>query len=79
MNTFQFMWKLIRYRPWLYGANAVLWSCIHLSPLIPGLVIHEFFDMLTGESVLQFGLWELAALLVATAVVRMLLIFGGAS
>ncbi len=79
MNTFQFMWKLIRYRPWLYAANAVLWSCIHLSPLIPGLVIHEFFDMLTGESVLGFGLWELAALLVATAVVRMLLIFGGAS
>jgi ATP-binding cassette subfamily B protein len=77
MSTFQYMWRMIRYRPWLYSANAVIWSLVHLSPLIPGLIIHEFFDMLTGDATLGFGLWELAVLLVATALLRVIIIFLG--
>jgi ATP-binding cassette subfamily B protein len=77
MKTWQYMWQLIRYRPWLYTANGVLWVLIHLSPMAPGLIAKAFFDTLTGDAPAGFGVWELIALLAATALARIGLIIGG--
>ena len=38
MKTWQFMWRMIRYRPWLYLLNGTLWALIHIFPLVPGLI-----------------------------------------
>jgi ATP-binding cassette subfamily B protein len=70
MKTHRFLWEMIRYRPWLYIVNATLWTLIHLSPLLPGLIIQRYFDILgvkTGSSSL---VWMLIALLIAVAVGR---------
>lgn len=78
MKTYKLMWRLIRYRPWLYLANCILWMLVHVSPLIPGLIAKEFFDTLTGKGTLNMGLWGLLALTAMTALARIVIIIGGA-
>ena len=78
MKTYLLIWRLILSRPWLYAANAVAWIFIHISPVIPGLIIREFFDMLNGQSRLGFGIWGLIGLLAATATARIVNILIGA-
>ena len=50
MSTRRFLRKLISYQLWLYLANCVLWTAVYLGPVLPGLIIREFFDTLTGSS-----------------------------
>ncbi len=77
MTTFQFMWRLIRYRPGLYVLNATAWSLIYLAPVIPGLITKWFFDMISGEAVYNFGIWTLVIFLIAAALGRSGLILIG--
>lgn len=69
-KTFHYMWRLIKYRPWLYLGNCILWIFIHISPLIPGLIAKEFFDVLSGNASLNVGLWGLMTLLIMVALIR---------
>lgn len=77
MTTFQLLWRLIRYRPRWYIANAVMWTLIYLAPILPGLVTKAFFDALSGSAPARFGLWTLIILLLGTALVRSGFIIGG--
>ena len=78
MKTWQYLWRMILYRPWLYTANGVLWFLIYVSALIPGLVLQAFFNALPGETHLGPNLWLLIALLVATTLGRVVVYFSGA-
>ena len=77
MKTWRYLWRMIRYRPWLYVFNAILWTLIHLSPLVPGLIIERFFDVFTiGEN--SAGLvWRLIAFFIAVALGRGVLFMSG--
>jgi ATP-binding cassette, subfamily B, bacterial len=77
MKTYRYMWQLIRYRPWLYALNAVLWTVIHVSPIIPGLIAQQFFNMLPEARQLNDALWLLIVLLITTALANVVLIFFG--
>jgi ATP-binding cassette subfamily B protein len=68
---------MIRYRPWLYLADALFWTMIHAIPIVPGLIAREFFNTLTGNAQVGFGLWELIALLLMSALAQVVLILGG--
>ncbi|HJZ45798.1 MAG TPA: ABC transporter ATP-binding protein [Roseiflexaceae bacterium] len=78
MKTYQYMWRMIRFRPWLYLADGVLWTAIHVAPVLPGLAARELLDTLSGHA--QFGLsvWALIGLLMAIALGRVMLVLGGA-
>lgn len=78
MKPYSMMWRMMLYRPWLYIANGVAWILIHVSPVVPGLLIKQFFDMLTGDSTLDAGVCGLAALVIAVAVARVANIYIGA-
>jgi ATP-binding cassette, subfamily B, bacterial len=78
MKTWQLLWQLILYRRWLYTANGIFWLLIYMSALIPGLVLQAFFNTLPGETRLGTSIWLLIALLVATAVGRLVVNFLGA-
>lgn len=78
MKTFQFMWQMIRYRPWLYLVDCIFWTLIHLSPLVPGLIVLVFFNTLAAHSHLNFTLWGLIALLIVTALAQVVVLLGGA-
>ncbi|HEU5228659.1 MAG TPA: ABC transporter ATP-binding protein [Ktedonobacteraceae bacterium] len=77
MKAYQYMWRMIRYRPWLYAINAFCWFLIHVSPIIPGLIAQQFFNTLPKAGQLNATLWLLIALLVMTALARTVLIFSG--
>lgn len=77
MSTFQYLWRLIMYRPLRYFINALAWTVIYLAPIAPGLITKQFFDSLTGNSSLGYGVWGLIALLIAAALGRICLIIIG--
>ena len=77
MKTYLFLWEMIRYRPGLYAVNAVLWTGIHLAPLLPGLIIQRFFNVFGEQTGPAFVVWTLIALLVAVAVGRSALFISG--
>src|SRR5215212_4449449 len=78
MKTYQYMWQMIRFRPWLYLADCVLWTLIHVTPVLPGLVAREILDTLTGNAQLGLSVWALIGLLLAIALGRAVLVLGGA-
>ncbi|MBO7748597.1 ABC transporter ATP-binding protein [Paenibacillus sp. MWE-103] len=77
MTTFQFLVRLITFRPLLYTANALAWTVIYLIPIAPGLITQQFFDSLTGEDTLKAGTWGIIALLLAAALARVVMIYVG--
>ena len=77
MKTYRFLWEMIRYRPWLYTLNAILWTLIHLAPLVPGLIIQRFFNVFGSQTSSASLVWTLVALLVATAIGRGVLFMSG--
>lgn len=77
MTTFQLLWRLIRYRPLWYAANATMWTLIYLAPILPGLVTKAFFDAMTGSAAASLGIWTIIALLLASTGVRAVLIVFG--
>lgn len=77
MTTFHYLWRLIMYRPLRYFINALAWTIIYLAPIAPGLITKQFFDSLTVNSTLGYGVWGLIALLIAAALGRICLIVIG--
>jgi len=77
MKAYQYMWRLFRYRPWLYTINALLWILIHLTPIIPGLIAQQFFNALPSIGHLDSRLWLLIAFFVMTALARAMLTISG--
>lgn len=54
VSVWFYLWHLICYKPKLYLINNFLGFLVSGFPLLPGLIIREFFNTLTGES--QLGL-----------------------
>ncbi|RCX16697.1 ATP-binding cassette subfamily B protein [Fontibacillus phaseoli] len=77
MSTRHFFWRLLSYRPVFYFANLFAWMIIHMAPLLVGLITKAFFDYLEGNYDFPYGVWGIAALLVAAALGRIVLIAGG--
>ncbi|MBE9005512.1 ABC transporter ATP-binding protein [Fortiea sp. LEGE XX443] len=71
------LWNLICYQPKLYIIDSCFWILITGLPAIPGLIIREFFDSLTGKA--QFGLTSLTwiVLLLALNLGHIGIIFAG--
>lgn len=77
MKAYQHMLRLMRYRPVLYAFNGILWTLIHISPIIPGLLAQQFFNLLPVSRGLNQTLWTLLMLLIVTALVRVVMIYAG--
>lgn len=72
-----FLWRLIRYRPWLYLVDILAWIAITLSELLPGLLAKAFFDALTGHAPFGLNVWTVVALVGAAALLYMMTILSG--
>lgn len=77
MKTYRYLWRMMRYRPWLYLINGTLWAIIHLTPIIPGLITQQIFNRLPQIGHLNRELWLLIVMFVATALARSVIIFFG--
>lgn len=78
MKTYQYMWQLIRYRPRLYIGNGLLWTLVHIFPIVPGLLAKAFFDALQGQTQLGLDAWGVIALMVAATLAQVVLTLSGA-
>jgi ATP-binding cassette subfamily B protein/ATP-binding cassette subfamily C protein len=77
MGGWQFLWRMISYAPKLYLIDGFFWILIEGLPVIPGLIIREFFNTLTGSSQLSLSPWSLVALLLVAEVGRIAALFVG--
>ncbi len=77
MKTWQSIGQLVRYRPWLFGFNFVIWTLMHVIPLATGLAIREFFNVLSNSAPAELNIWGVLALIVGSDLTRMFIFFGG--
>lgn len=71
------LWQMITYAPRLYLVDTLLWLLIKGLPALPGLLIREFFNTLMGISQFTLWPWTWIALLLATGLARVIVIFTG--
>ena len=71
LSLWRYLWRLAMYRPGLWITSGIFASTMfYLFPLVPGLIVREFFDRLTRNAQAGLEVWTLLALLVALAVGR---------
>jgi ATP-binding cassette subfamily B protein len=81
ISTWRAIVAMARVRLWLYLLSGLLASGLfYVFPLVPGLLVRQFLDSLSGGATIGLNLWTPLALLVAASVVRaVLLVIGGAA
>lgn len=70
MKTWQYVWRLLRYRPGIYFLNTLLAVTFIVSECVPVLLAREYFNMLTGQAPVSLDLWGLVVILLGTAAGR---------
>ena len=77
INVWLLLWRMICYSLRLYLTDAFFWLFIAGLPILPGLIVREFFNALTNKSQFNLSPETLVVLLIATGVVRTIFIFIG--
>ncbi len=76
MSTWRYLVRLARYQPRYFAMLGARTVSIALIPQGVALTTRAIFDNMTSEQAATVGFWSLAAILVALAVTRSLIIFG---
>ena len=67
MSAPRLIWHLIRYKPGIYSLDLVLWVAITVMELAYGAIVKRFFDFISGDAVVSWGIGSLALLVIGTA------------
>ncbi len=79
MKPWRYIVQMARFKPWLFtGSGLTVGFLFYLIPLVPGLIVREFFQAVTGDTPATFGIWTLLALLVGIGAGQMAAMVGGA-
>src|SRR5690242_151814 len=71
LPAWRVIWEMLTFRPWLWFVDLLCVSLIRFCwQVAPALIIKAFFDMITGEAQLTFGIWAIIAFSVATWIGR---------
>lgn len=73
INRNNFMWDLIKYKPFLYMLTIVFNLLIGFIPLIEGMIIKEFFDVISGNKTTIFSPYLLIIMMAFVALIHILL------
>ncbi|MEM9503169.1 MAG: ABC transporter ATP-binding protein [Cyanobacteria bacterium P01_E01_bin.43] len=76
-SIWQLLWQMIRYAQRLYWVDTLLWLGIIGLPIVPGVLIREFFNSLSDRSISQASHWIWIGLLLAVGLARVVVIFTG--
>ena len=77
MKTRRLIWNLAVFKPWLFVLTSGCWTLSLVFLMVPGLIVREFFEVLTEDARVNLGIWGLIALLVASGMGRAAGFFGG--
>jgi ATP-binding cassette subfamily B protein len=69
-STLKYVWGVIRCQPGTYFGLTFARSVMMLTWLVPGLVMREFFNLVTQSAPVSLDLWGLVAILVISGVVQ---------
>ncbi|HJS18086.1 MAG TPA: ABC transporter transmembrane domain-containing protein, partial [Anaerolineales bacterium] len=77
LPAWRVIWDMLRFRPWLWFIDLLAVTFVRFSSQIaPALILKAFFDMLTGEAELTFGIWAIVAFTVVAWLGRVLGSYG---
>ncbi|RPI85698.1 MAG: ABC transporter ATP-binding protein [Chloroflexi bacterium] len=77
LPTWKVVLRMLAFRPWFWFVDLASVAIFRAAwQLIPALAIRAFFDYLTGETQLRFGIWSIVALLISTWLARVMGTFG---
>src|SRR5688572_9999866 len=77
LPAWRVIWGMMRFRPWLWFIDLLSVALIRFCwQVAPALIIKAFFDMLTGDAPLTFGIWAIVAFGVASWLGRVLASYG---
>jgi ATP-binding cassette, subfamily B, bacterial len=79
LGTPQFVWRIIRYDWWNFSAHSFLCIIGFALQIVPGLVIKQIFDTISGVTPVTGGaevLWGLIGLYLLVEVARVVLLLG---
>jgi ATP-binding cassette, subfamily B, bacterial len=77
LPAWKVIWEMMRFRPWLWFIDLISVALIRFCwQVAPALIIKAFFDMVTGEAQLAFGIWAIVAFLAATWIGRVIASYG---
>ncbi len=66
LPAWRVIWEMVRFRPWYWFVDLVSVALVRFCfQIAPALIIKAFFDMLTGDAQLTFGIWAIVAFSVA--------------
>lgn len=77
LPAWRVIWEMIRFRPWLWFIDLLSVTLIRFCwQIAPALIIKAFFDMITGQAPLRFGIWAIVAFAIASWIGRVLASYG---
>ena len=77
LPAWRVIWEMLRFRPWLWFIDLLSVTLIRFCwQIAPALIIKAFFDMITGEAPLRFGIWAIVAFALASWIGRVLASYG---
>ncbi|HOQ98984.1 MAG TPA: ABC transporter ATP-binding protein [Anaerolineae bacterium] len=77
MKTWQYLWRLVRFRPWVYLLAMTIETLHVLAEMAPGPLARLFFNWLGGPGPVS-SLWWIVALVAATYLAHAAFYSGGA-
>ncbi|MGH8928204.1 MAG: ABC transporter transmembrane domain-containing protein, partial [Acidimicrobiia bacterium] len=77
ISTFRLLWELIKYRPWRFVFCLFMWTLVHGSPILFGILIGQVFDRLAGDNPAATSPWGPVIVFSILAIGRNLIIWVG--
>jgi len=73
LPAWRVIWNMLRFRPFLWLVDLISVALFRASwQLLPALAMRAFFDMLTGETQVTFGVWAIVAFFVGAWLAQVL-------
>lgn len=70
MKPWQHLWRLLRFRSWLFWLAAGAYILSYSLAIAPALAVREIFNQLTGSAPAALSVWSLLAILVSVQLAR---------
>ena len=72
MKPWRYVVRMATFKPWLFIASGLTASTLfYLVPLLPGLIVREFFDRISDDATLSSDIWTLLALLAGVGLLNL--------
>jgi ATP-binding cassette, subfamily B, bacterial len=77
LPAWKVIYRMIRFRPWLWFVDFLSVALIRFCwQVAPALILQAFFNMVTGEAALTFGIWAIVAFFIAVWLGRVVASYG---